>query len=309
LDYLVGYTGFVGSNIYKSRKFDGVFNSKNYKEAFGKNPDLLIYSGIPAEKFLANKFPDKDLEIIEEAKKSIISIGAKKLVLISTVDVYKEPNGKDEDAVMETEDLHAYGLNRLNLENWVLENKHLHDQVLIVRLPGLYGRNLKKNFIYDLINIIPSMLNEAKYVEFGAESEQIKKFYILQDNGFYKCMATEKSDRDALKTQFLNIGFTALNFTDSRASFQFYNLENLCGHILMALENDIEILNIATEPVSTSDIYSLVNDDRFNNTFEKPVPNYDFRTNYAGVFGGKDGYIFSKAHVLKDIKKYLEANR
>ena len=29
MDILVGYTGFVGSNLYKNHKFDRVFNSKN----------------------------------------------------------------------------------------------------------------------------------------------------------------------------------------------------------------------------------------------------------------------------------------
>ena len=42
---LVGYTGFVGSNIYTSGEFDAVYNSKNIEEAFGTKPDLLVYAG------------------------------------------------------------------------------------------------------------------------------------------------------------------------------------------------------------------------------------------------------------------------
>ncbi|MEG2500937.1 MAG: NAD(P)-dependent oxidoreductase, partial [Oscillospiraceae bacterium] len=33
---LVGYTGFVGSNIAAAHPFDGLYNSKNIKEAFGQ---------------------------------------------------------------------------------------------------------------------------------------------------------------------------------------------------------------------------------------------------------------------------------
>ena len=33
---LVGYTGFVGSNIYLNEKFDKVYNSKNIKESIQK---------------------------------------------------------------------------------------------------------------------------------------------------------------------------------------------------------------------------------------------------------------------------------
>ena len=51
---LVGYTGFVGSNIYAKGQFDAVFNSKNITQAFGLQPDLLVYAGLRAEKYLAN---------------------------------------------------------------------------------------------------------------------------------------------------------------------------------------------------------------------------------------------------------------
>ena len=49
---LVGYTGFVGSNIYAAAgdRIDAVYNSKNIEKAFGTNPDLLIYAGLRAEK-------------------------------------------------------------------------------------------------------------------------------------------------------------------------------------------------------------------------------------------------------------------
>ena len=64
---LVGYTGFVGSNLCLSHKFDYLINSKNIESAYGVNPDRLIYSGVPAEMFIANKYPEKDAEIIENA--------------------------------------------------------------------------------------------------------------------------------------------------------------------------------------------------------------------------------------------------
>ena len=94
---LVGYTGFVGSNIYAKGDFDGIYNSKNIQEAYGKNPDLLIYSGLRAEKFLANNAPEKDLELIYGAEKNIEKINPKKLILISTIDVLKKPINVDKD--------------------------------------------------------------------------------------------------------------------------------------------------------------------------------------------------------------------
>ena len=77
---LVGYTGFVGSNIYSSGNFDEVYDSKNILEAYGTNPDLLIYSGLPAEKYLANNNPKKDMELILGAEKNISLINKKGVI-------------------------------------------------------------------------------------------------------------------------------------------------------------------------------------------------------------------------------------
>ena len=82
---LVGYTGFVGSNINREYEFEGLYDSKNVSEAYGKEPELLVYSGVPAQKFLANKEPKKDLEIIENAINNIKKINPKEIVLISTI--------------------------------------------------------------------------------------------------------------------------------------------------------------------------------------------------------------------------------
>ena len=146
---LVGYTGFVGSNIYEAAgdKIDAVYNSKNIEEAFGTNPDLLIYAGLRAEKYLANNDPAKDMELILQAEDNITRINPKKLVLISTIDVFKNPKNVDENSEIDTENLHAYGFNRYQLELWVREK---YPDTLIIRLPGLFGKNIKKNFIYDL---------------------------------------------------------------------------------------------------------------------------------------------------------------
>ena len=154
MDAIVGYTGFVGSNLCSHHTFAGQYNSKNIKEAFGSRPELLVYSGVPAEMFLANKDPEGDLAIIKNAIENIKKIMPEKLVLISTVAVYPKPNGVDETDVIRTEDLSAYGKNRRYLEQWVEENVKDH---LIVRLPAIYGIHMKKNFIYDYIHVIPAM--------------------------------------------------------------------------------------------------------------------------------------------------------
>jgi hypothetical protein len=301
---LVGYTGFVGSNIYLNEKFDKVYNSKNIKESYGENPDLLIYSGLRAEKFLANKNPEKDMELIYEAQENIKKINPKKLVLISTIDVFKNPVGVDENTEIDTENLHPYGLNRYKLECWVREK---YKDALIVRLPALFGKNIKKNFIYDLINIIPSMLKEDKFNELILLDSDIEKYYENQNNGFYKIKNIEDRDeKEKLKEKFKNLGFTALNFTDSRNRYQFYPLERLWRDINICLDNNIKIWHPATEPISSKELYEYVVKKEFKNELNGNPLNYDYKTIYYKVFNGKDGYILSKNKILKNIKDFIK---
>ncbi|MGL5259363.1 MAG: NAD(P)-dependent oxidoreductase [Lachnospiraceae bacterium] len=299
---LIGNTGFVGSNLAESYAFTNMYHSKNIKDAYGKNPDLLVYAGLRAEKFLANKDPQADLETIKEAIYNIEQIAPKQLVLISTVDVYKNPVNVEEDSIIDTKDLHAYGANRYYLEQWVSKT---YENALIVRLPGLYGKNLKKNFLFDYIKRIPSMLSPEKYEELSKVSTIIPQNYTLQGNGFYKyneCM----ENNSLLKEEFLKLGFSALNFTDSRGRFQFYNLSNLWNHIQIALKENISILNIATAPLTVREIFYKLEQKDFINEVATTIPNYDFRTKYAAMFGGSDGYLFTADEVLDDIEKFIK---
>lgn len=89
MNALVGYTGFVGSNIYEKAQFNKAYNSKNITQAYATNPELLVYAGVRAEKYLANQFPDKDKAVIEEAMDNIKKINPKQIVLISTINITK----------------------------------------------------------------------------------------------------------------------------------------------------------------------------------------------------------------------------
>ncbi len=65
-------------------------------DAYGTAPDLLIYAGLRAEKYLANHAPEKELELIMQAEENKAKIKPKRLVLISTIDVFPAPNGVNE---------------------------------------------------------------------------------------------------------------------------------------------------------------------------------------------------------------------
>lgn len=298
---LVGYTGFVGSNIYAAGDFDAVYNSKNIEEAYGTTPDLLVYAGLRAEKYLANNAPEKDMEQIIQAQENIAKINPEKLVLISTIDVFKNPKDVDERTVIDTENLHPYGYNRYQLELWVREN---YPDALIIRLPGLFGKNIKKNFIYDYINVIPFMLKKDKFNELLAIDSELNNYYSLQDNGFYKVNVLEE-DKEKLKEKFKSLGFSALNFTDSRSKYQFYNLQRLWDDIQTALETGIKLWHPATEPISAGELYEFLMGEKFVNELTGSPADYNYKTIYGEIFGGHDCYIDTAENVKDEIKEFI----
>ncbi len=145
---LIGHTGFVGSNLDRQQAFTDRYNSRNFQAMAGEEFDEVVCCGVQAVKWWANQNPEQDwagiqplLDVLERAR-----IG--RLVLVSTVDVYRDPVGVDETTPVETEGLHPYGLHRWRVEEWVRATVPDH---MIVRLPGLFGPGLRKNLIYDLL--------------------------------------------------------------------------------------------------------------------------------------------------------------
>lgn len=148
-DAIVGSTGFVGGNLLASHKFSGSYHSDDISTIAGEHFDLVVFSAARAEKWRANKDPSADREHILDLERVLKSFSARQLVLISTVDVYGSPIVVDEDTPIVEEGLHPYGRHRLGLERFV---RSTFDEVLVVRLPGLFGAGIKKNVIFDLLN-------------------------------------------------------------------------------------------------------------------------------------------------------------
>ena len=300
-DLLVGSTGFVGGNLIDEHKFEGVCNSTDIDLYYHSNPELCIYAGIPSAMFLANSNPDVDFEIMKAARENIKQINPEKIVLISTIAVYDTPKEVNEESKNNMDGLSAYGRNRLQLENWIRED---WADGLIVRLPALYGKGLKKNFLFDLHSIVPSVLKKEKYVVLSKESELVEKGYLLSDNYFYKLDA--EADMVGLRYFFEQNSFNALSFTDSRSRFQFYNLNRLWGDLRIALKYGIRTLNIVTPPVEASEVYRYVMGqcDWVNEMDGRPL-DYDVKSIYAEKFGGHDGYLITKEQELDDVKSFM----
>lgn len=301
---LVGSTGFVGSNLRASRPFEAEYHSTNVADAFGTSPDLLVYSGVPAAMYLANRNPEADLAVMKQARANIRAIAPKRLVLVSSIAVYPDSRLMTEADEPSSEGASAYGCNRRLLEQWVRED---YPDATIVRLPALYGLNLKKNLLFDIIHPAPSMLAQDKFDWLCDVGGPYADFYEVGPDGFFSLKPdARRSDIDAW---FARQDFNSLAFTDTRSRYQFYDLRLLRGDIDRALDEGWSTLNVATEPISTAEVLMAVNGSvRENHLCGVPF-DYDMRSVHFSDANGEAGYMASRDEVISSIVSFVQDAR
>lgn len=146
---LIGHSGFVGGTLLRQRAFDSLFNSRNVEELKHRGFQSVVCAGLPAAKWIANRDPDADMRNIAALCEVLRTVEAETFVLISTIDAYPKISGVDESFDCHAMDNNPYGAHRLFFEDFVRDR---FPSCFILRLPGLFGRGLKKNVIYDLLH-------------------------------------------------------------------------------------------------------------------------------------------------------------
>ena len=163
-DALIGSTGFVGGSLLMQRRFGAQYHSADIEGIAGRRFGRVVCAGVTAVKWWANANAAADLAGIRRLMACLDRVEADSFVLISTVDVYADPQGVTEDDPMPVPSLHRdslhpgglhpgglqpYGRHRAMLEGWVRTRFPRHH---VIRLPALFGPGLKKNAVFDLLH-------------------------------------------------------------------------------------------------------------------------------------------------------------
>lgn len=197
--------GAVGSAI--SRFLDVInarydqFDSSNIDQIFDEEYDLLIYAGVRASKYFADRNVEKDYLHCLRAYDTFERIDATEKILISSIDCSDKFDGQS-----------AYGRNRRMLERKVLENC---DNAKVLRLPALFGTTVKKNAWYDSVK-------GADRVELSEE---------------YRSRVKEESAKNSLDESRYNI----LSFVDRSSVFCWYNLDTIGYTIYSILNSKFDL--------------------------------------------------------------------
>ncbi len=146
---LIGFSGFVGRNLARSADFDLLVNSANLESLQGAHIDRLVCAGLPAAKWIANQKPVEDAQNVRRLERTLKTLQASTVVVISTIDVYPSTHEVDESYDCSGITNHPYGTHRLEFEHFV---RSTFPHAFIVRLPALFGPGMKKNILHDLLN-------------------------------------------------------------------------------------------------------------------------------------------------------------
>ena len=118
---LIGYTGFVGSNIAAVHDFTDCYNTTNISDIRGRSYDLVVSAATRADSHRINQNGHADLAEIDDYIGVLSRVHAAQLVLISTVCIYPGGTSPDESTPLSADGLTPYGANRLHMEQSLSE--------------------------------------------------------------------------------------------------------------------------------------------------------------------------------------------
>lgn len=307
---IIGSSGFVGGQLARQRRFDRAYNSRNIDDITGQKFDLAICAGAPAAMWEANARPAADAANLARLFEALRSASIERLVLISTVAVFDDISAGYTETGGNFEQKKAYGRNRRELELRAMADF----DCVVVRLPALFGPGLKKNFIFDLMNPVPSFVAAAKFEElerlFEPDARDLLMRAFTHEDGIdmwrfnRRAYGRSTTDGARLEAAFRRAGVLARNFTNSDSRYQFYNIERLARDIDTCLDFGIRTLNICSEPLRAGDIHQEIFGEPFDNT-APPRIDEDVRSEFAGLFGHAGPYLFTRDSVLRELKAFM----
>lgn len=312
---LIGHTGFVGATLARQTRFAARYNSASIAESAGRRFDAVVCAAAPGSMLEANTAPEADRAKIHALIEQLDAIHADRFILISSIAVLADFAGGDDETTTAFQQDLAYGRHRRELEAFVEDRFADH---LIVRLPALFGEGLRKNFVFDLLNPVPSMLPparlEALVEALGAPlGDWVRALYASPDaaTGLLKLdrrALNVDRRRASLEDAITGAGFSATQFHNKATTYQYYEMAGLWSDINVALDNGLTHLHLVAEPLSAARIHEALTGRAMPETGAR-LHREDMRTAHADLWGASGPYQFDAEATLESLAAFYADQR
>jgi nucleoside-diphosphate-sugar epimerase len=310
---LIGFSGFVGGTLCQQHVFSHLYNSSNIS-AIATAPafEMTVCAAAPGSMLEANLQPEADHSRIGALMQHLAMVRTRSFVLISSIAVLGNADSGADETSARFDVASAYGQNRRALEEFC--SRHF-PRCLIIRLPALFGRGLRKNFLFDLLNPVPSYwsrerLDEARRRLPPALFDRLTPFCTADPAT--KLLKLDRQALDAvaeraeIEAALDHHGLAAVKFHNPLTTYQYYDMTRLWTDIAVATAADLREVHFAPEPMTAAQIHLRL--------IGKPMPDSaarlhieDMRTRNAGLWGHAGRYLEGAESVLQRIERFFMA--
>ncbi len=314
VDALVGKTGFVGRSLLAQHDFSVGFDRANIHEAHGQHFGTLVCAAAPGSMFEANLFPDRDRQTVDRLIGDLQKIRADRMVLISTIAVLANSAAGETELTTAFEEELAYGRNRRRLEEFCHQT---FSRCLTIRLPALFGRGLRKNFLFDILNPIPTMLNDKRREQsLAAMPVELRTVFsdlfsrdvhtglhVVDRNAVFDCPVKHE-----LEAVLMASRLSAIEFTHPGSRFQYYDMANIWTDICRGLTAGLQVMHCAPEPIDAGRVYTHLSGKVMPPT-EARLHIEDMRTNHANLWNVVGTYSVPAEETLVRLLRFYKEER
>jgi hypothetical protein len=313
-DALIGDTGFVGQTLSRQHNFSALFNSQSINAIGEQTYGTLLCAAAPGSMFEANNFPDLDDQRIDALIAQLGGARARQFVLISSIAVLADFAVGDDEGTSAFQQVLAYGRNRRRLEAFC--ETHF-ERCLVVRLPALYGTGLRKNFIFDLMNPIPTMLSAARLDTLLAalpKPQAVLVAALYAEDPATRLFKIDRPRLDAyahagsLADAVTAAGFSATGFHNPDSTYQFYGLSCLWADIGTALAADLSHIHLVTEPVTAAAVHLRLTGQAMPASSAR-LHQEDMHTRHAALWDRTGSYLAGAEEVLTRLAGFFQQAR
>ena len=300
---LIGKTGYVGSALLRQATFRQCYNRSNIDEIAGKTFPTVICAAAPGSMIEANRSPERDRAQIQALMDMLATIHCERFVLISSIAVLADFAGGCDESTGDFQEELAYGRHRRELESFVEDHFATH---LVVRLPALFGHGLRKNFIFDLLNPVPSMLRSDRHADLIRQLDAPFAALVSELYSLDPVTGMRKLDRSALDSSHQraslelaveHLGFSATRFHHPETTYQYYEINRLWRDITIALDGGLSHIHLVSEPLTAARIYRHLIGRDMPQT-DARLHREDMHTRHAGLWGKAGPYQYDAAATL-----------